>query len=91
MDKDQELTKKVRNAINNTLAKEEITIEEGINATLSAITQILYGCAAAYPENRKRTDKDFVLFIFHDAIEQVKSMPDFLFKKEEDNGTKTIQ
>ena len=86
MDKQQELAKKIRNAINNTLSKEDITIEKGINAMLSACTQILYGCAGAYPKNRKGTEKDFVLAVYHDVIEQVKGMPDNLFFKEEDNG-----
>jgi N-acetylglutamate synthase-like GNAT family acetyltransferase len=46
MDKQQELTKKVFNAINDTFRKENMTIEEGINALTSAVLKILYGCAA---------------------------------------------
>ena len=47
MDKQQELTKKVYNAINDTLGKEDVTTEEGINAMMSAVLRIVYGCAVA--------------------------------------------
>lgn len=81
MDKQQELTKKVFDAINDTLGKEDITIEEGINAMFSACTQILYNCAATYPEGRKGTENDFVLYVFNQIIEQIKTMPDNVYFK----------
>ena len=86
MDKQQELAKKVFNAINDTFRKENITIEEGINATMSAVLRILYGCAALKPKDTKWTQKDFALAVYNDVIEQVRGMPDNLFFKEEDNG-----
>ena len=86
MDKQQELTKKVFNAINDTFRKENITIEEGINATMSAVLRILYGCAALKPKDTKWTQKDFVLSVFNQAIEHIKTMPDNIYFKEENNG-----
>ena len=76
MDKQQELIKKVYNAINENLGKENVTIEEGINAMMSAVLRILYGCAAAKHEYPTWTEKDFVLDVFNQAIEQIKTMPD---------------
>lgn len=81
MDKQQELIKKVYNAINDTLGKEDVTTEEGINAMMSAVIRILYGCAAAKHEDPTWTEKDFVLYIFNQAIEQIKTMPDNVYFK----------
>lgn len=53
MDKQQELAKKVFNAINDTFRKENMTVEEGINALTSAVLKILYGCAALKPKDTK--------------------------------------
>jgi penicillin V acylase-like amidase (Ntn superfamily) len=83
MDKEQELTKKIRYAIIIALSKENITLAEGMNAILSAVTQILYACAASYPENRKKTEKEFALAVYLDVIEQLKGMPDNIFSEEE--------
>ena len=81
MDKQQELTKKGYNAINDTFRKENMTIEEGINALTSAVLKILYGCAALKPKDAKWTQKDFVLSVFNQAIEQIKTMPDNVYFK----------
>ena len=81
MDKQQELTKKVYNAINDTLGKEDVTIEEGINAAVSAVLRIVYGCAAAKHEDTKWTQKDFALDVFNQVIEQIKTMPDNVYFK----------
>lgn len=81
MDKQQDLTKKVYNAINDTLGKEDVTIEEGINATLSAALRIVYGCAAAKHEEPTWTEKDFALDVFNQVIEQIKTMPDNVYFK----------
>ena len=81
MDKDQELTKKVYKAINDTIAKEDVTIEEGLTAVTSAVVKLLYACAAAYPEGRKGTEKDFALYVFNQVIEQIKTMPDNVYFK----------
>ena len=81
MDKQQELTKKVYNAINDTLGKEDVTIEEGINATLSAALRIVYGCAAAGDKDPTWTEKDFALDVFNLVIEQIKTMPDNVYFK----------
>ena len=86
MDKQQDLTKKVYIAIYDTLCKEDATIEEGINALTSAVLKILYGCAALKPKDTKWTQKDFVLSVFNQAIEHIKTMPDNIYFKEEDNG-----
>lgn len=86
MDKQQELTKKVFDAINDTFRKENTTIEEGINALTSAVLRILYGCAALKPKDTKWTQKDFVLSVFNQTIEYIKTMPDNIYFKEEDNG-----
>ena len=88
MDKQQELTKKVYTAIYDTFRKENMTIEEGINALTSAVLKILYGCAALKPKDTKWTQKDFVLSVFNQAIEQIKTMPDNVYFKEEDNGAR---
>ena len=83
MDKQQELTKKVYDAINDTLGKEDVTIEEGINAITSAVTRILYGFAfdGAMSEDTKWTEKDFALDVFNQVIEQIKTMPDNVYFK----------
>lgn len=86
MDKQQELTKKVYKAINDIIGKEDVTIEEGLNALTSAVTRILYVCAALNPKDTKWTQKDFVLYILNQVIEQIKTMPDNVYFKEEDNG-----
>ena len=86
MDKQQELTKKVFDAINDTFRKENMTVEEGINALTSAVLKILYGCAALNPKDTKWTQKDFVLSVFNQAIKYIKTMPDNIYFKEEDNG-----
>ena len=81
MDKQQELIKKIYKAINDTLGKEDVTIEEGINATLSAALRIVYGCAAAEPKDPTWTEKDFALDVFNQVIEQIKTMPDNVYFK----------
>lgn len=84
MDKQQELTEKIYNAIYDTFCKENITIEEGINALTSAVIKILYGCAALKPEDTKWTQKDFVLSVFNQATKHIKTMPDNVyFEKKE--------
>ena len=86
MDKQQELAKKVYTAIYDTLCKEDATIEEGINAITSAVTRILYGFAfdGAMSEDTKWTQKDFAIAVFNQAIEQIKTMPDNVYFKEEE-------
>ena len=88
MDKQQDLTKKVYIAIYDTLCKEDATIEEGINAMTSAVTRILYGFAfdGTMSEDIKWTQKDFAIAVLNQAIEQLKTMPDNIYFKEEDNG-----
>lgn len=81
MDKQQELTKKVYNAINDTLGKEDVTTEEGINAMMSAVLRIVYGCAAAMHKDQTWTQKDFALDVFNQVIEQIETMPDNVYFK----------
>lgn len=81
MDKQQELTKKVYNAINDTLGKEDVTTEEGINAMMSAVLRIVYGCAVAMQKDPTWTQKDFALDVFNQVIEQIKTMPDNVYFK----------
>ena len=81
MDKQEELTKKVFNAINDTFRKENITIEQGLNALISAVVRIVYGCAAAKHEDTTWTEKDFALDVFNQVIEQIKTMPDNVYFK----------
>lgn len=81
MDKQQELTKKVYNAINDTLGKEDVTTEEGINAMMSAVLRIVYACAGAMHIDPTWTQKNFALDVFNQVIEQIKTMPDNVYFK----------